>query len=256
LNALVAPAALNPASICDMEIPGDQLPAFLATTCQAVEASLKFMGEQAEDNAAVVKESLDKAEGNPNLVLAAAFAKPMVQSLPYITDSVFDTVDQEANEMDDAQFAAAAKEVVEAVGAISADSEPESVTAVRMAIAAAAFVNGATGDAGELAAALNAMLPADFQGPYDGETLVTLAFAGLGDDAAYEAMTEITGVEILIKHLLPPPPAPVPFDTQLTRRPVGNFHDRWPKPPGEKEPPVGDAYNNQCGCAVFVRPVQ
>ena len=252
MNALVTPAALNPASIRGMDIPGEQLPAFLATTSKAIESSLKFMEEQACDDAVAVVETLDKAEHNPKTVLAVAFAKPMVQALPGISEVVRDTVSQEYNEADDALFAAYAAEVVEAVGAISSDTDPEAETAVRMAIAAAAFVNGATGGAGELAAALNALLPEDYQGPFEnGETLVTLA--ALESAGAYDAMTRATGVDINIGILLPPPPAPVPFDTQVTRKEtfLDNFPGRKQEPP---LPPIPDPYQNQCGCAVFILP--
>ena len=129
----------------------------------------------------------------------------------------------------------------------------EDVTAVRMAMAAALFVQGAE-DPKELAAALNALLPAEFQGPFDdGATLVTLA-AEMKPEA-YAKMTQITGTktllegsDIVIAVVYPNPPPPQPFNTPIVREP--KFHQIPDKP----LPPLPPGYNNQCGCRFVVLP--
>ncbi len=240
--ALVAPAARNPSSIEDMNIPADLLPSFMSTTFQAIEGTLNFMDEQAKVEADVAVETLNKADANKKTILATAFASPMVQALPGISDAVKDGINQASNsvnnaQMSNSQYSGTATEVVRNVGSMSAAKDPENVVAVRMAFASAAFVNGSSEDGkASLADSLNATLPADYRGPYEnGDTLVTLATQGTPD--AYKQMTKITGVDIVMELLQLPPPPPVPFGEYVQRQ-------RIPIPV-EDIPPVPPPYNNQ-----------
>jgi len=253
----VAQAAQNPRSIRDMEIPAEQLPIFLATTSKAIESSLNFMDKQALGMAEAAHEVLEKARsaGTKKLVLSTAFAVPMVQALPTISEKVRPGLSQVTNNLDNAQYAAVAKEVVGNTGTISAGmGDAENVVAVRMALAAALFVTGAKEDGDELAVSLNALLPADYQGPFDesGSTLVTMASLLKAD--GYRQMTQatgvdtlLTGVDILIEQLLPPPPPPPPFNPQL-QRDAEFLEGLVPGSPDLPLPPIPDPYSNQCGC--------
>ena len=247
MRPLVARAAQNPASIQDMEIPAEQLPAFVANTCKAIEKSLRFMSDQAVQESIVAVESLDKAVKNPQPVLEASFAKPMVQALPGISASLRNSLSQSSNRLDNAQHKALAQNVVSNVGAIATeDAVSEAEVAVRMALASAAFVNAASDEQDALADSLNALLPEAYRGPFEsGETLVSLA--AMETPGAYAEMTSITGVDILIEVLLPPPPPPVPFETPLSQQ--HTFVDNFP---GKDlpYPPFLLPYNNQCGCQI------